>query len=119
MEETVTEIIDPVEEPEEEQGRASFEIHNGKEMVRFKALKDCWVMQVMGNRKNTTTGDMERVWESAKWFTDLGSIGAKVFDMRLKNCDATTLSELADCAKSIKAQLQAEFKLTGCGCNNR
>ena len=50
-------------------------------------------------------------WREFKFFTDLGSLAGKIFDMRLKNADVSTLQELSEAAKAIRIEVRNEFGL--------
>jgi hypothetical protein len=98
----------------EETGRASFTIHNGKEEIRVQALKDCWALQ-----KWITAEDGAKTasrWKSFKYITDLGSVANRIFEMRLKNAEVTTLQELSVASKQIGVDIRREFSLQGCAC---
>jgi hypothetical protein len=119
---------------EEETGRASFIISDGKSELKVLALKDCWAIQ----RWNATIDSAEFLtrakdnkkiqvpnpefgkplgWVSYKYVTDLGSIAGKVFDLRLKNSEVTTLQELSEMAKKIRIDIRSEFGLSdSCAC---
>ena len=92
-----------------EVGRANFLIHDGTRMLRVQALKDCWALQYWSEASEEAK--RESAWVAFKWLTDLGNVAGKIFDIRLKNCEVTTLKELSEMAKSIRDDVRKEFSL--------
>jgi hypothetical protein len=79
------------------------------------ALRDCWALQKWNPSVIKQTGQATG-WTSFKYFTDIANVAGRVFDMRLKNAEASTLLELSNFAKSIRDEVRKEFGITGCGC---
>lgn len=95
---------------------ASFVISDGKDQLRVKALKDCWAIQRWSFSKNKKTGEDESGWNSFKYVTDLGSIANRIFNMRLKNSEVTTLKELSAAAIQIGEDIRKDFKFPKATC---
>ena len=111
------EIIDVVEEDDNEVLKTSFIISDGKEDVKIVAMKNCWAIQRWKTSVNQKTGVDESGYASVRWVADLGSIAQRVFDMRLKNSEASTLLELSEAGKQIAIDIRKEFSVqSGCSC---
>ena len=94
----------------DDEGRAFFFIHNGKEELRVKALKDCWAIQRFSQSTNSKTGEVSESWSGFKYVTDLGSVANRIYEMRLKNSEASTLKELSEFAIKIGSDIREEFR---------
>lgn len=89
---------------------AHFFINVGPKKYRAIGLKDCWALQVWKEVKQEDAL-VPSGWREFKFFTDLGSLAGKIFDLRLKNSEATTLQELSDMAKQIRIDVRKEFHI--------
>lgn len=93
----------------EDIAKASFLIHDGTKELRVQAYADCWALQRW--KEAGEDSKSESRWVNFKYFVDLGSLVNKIFSLRLKNSESTTLVELAETAKQISADIRREFGL--------
>ena len=110
------EVIDTVEEDDNEMLKTSFIISDGREDVRIVAMKNCWGIQRFKTVTNKKTKEETSDWVTSRYVVDLGSIAQRVFDMRLKNSEASTLLELSEAGRQIAADIRKEFSVQGCAC---
>lgn len=97
--------------------KTSFIISDGKENVRIIAMKNCWGIQRWKTVTNKQTKEETSDWVTSRFVVDLGMVANRVFEMRLKNSEATTLAELSAASRQIAIDVRKEFSLNnGCGC---
>jgi hypothetical protein len=97
--------------------KTSFIISDGKENVRVVAMKNCWGIQRWKTSTNKKTKEDNSGWSTDRYVVDLGMVANRIFEMRLKNSEATTLAELSAASKQIALDVRKEFSLnSGCGC---
>lgn len=97
-------------EQEDEIYSTTFTVNiNGKE-ERVACNENNWMLQQWRQGKDKNGKDTSH-WESYKWFADLGSLAARVYDLRLKHTDANNIKDLKAYAKQIAIEVRKEFSL--------
>lgn len=115
-EENMVEI--EVEAQEEETLKTNFIISDGKEDIRVIAMKNCWGIQRWKESANKVTKEITAGWVTDRYVVDIGMVAHRVFELRLKNSEASTILELSAVGKRIAEDVRREFSLGngGCGC---
>lgn len=106
----ITEAIDP-EETTDEVLKTNFIIHDGKEDIRIIAMKNCWGIQRLKNSTDKETKEVTSEWVTDRFVVDLGMVANRVFEIRLKNSEATTLQELSRAGKQIATDIRKQFQV--------
>jgi hypothetical protein len=102
---------DVLEENEgDDKARAYFMTTDGVSEIRIQALKDCWAFQKWEPTIRKETG-LPCGWKAYRYVTDLGSVANRIFNLRLKNAEVTTLKELSEASRRIGEEVRAEFNL--------
>lgn len=114
----MNEVIDTEETTDEmETLKTNFILSDGKEDVRVVAMKNCWGIQRLREHVNKETKEITSTWTTDRYVVDLGMVAHRVFELRLKNSEASTLLELSAAGKRIAEDVRREFSVSGCGCS--
>ena len=89
---------------------ASFLISDGRRDLMVKAKHDCWAICEWIDSIDPRT-DKAKGWVPFKYVVDLGMVAGRLFEWRLKNSYATTLTELSEMAKQVRIDIRKEFTL--------
>jgi hypothetical protein len=61
------------------------------------------------NRRDKKTGEVVRVWEAEKWYSNPESVFQNLLNMKLRAAEANTLSELKNQIESIRVELMEHY----------